>query len=278
MEKLLLITVDCDLRTGDVAARQGVLDALLAVFAEKGAAGHTTWFLNENDFAITKNHQGFLHEALRRGDAIGIHDHIDFLDGRWEYAPIYDFCLRSRDTVQAWLRAHGYPDALPYHRAGCLFQHPAQYEVLRDLGYTLLSDLYPGDKSPNHTGHLSYDNREVPVGISPYRHDPENFADYKSRRGRFLHVPVAHMYIFLEHRFLGGFIGDTVARWLKASETRGVACAPMAWCFHPYEILTRERTSVSTELVRSLGEKLDELTREFGVEFASLAEVAARFA
>jgi hypothetical protein len=271
MEKLLLIAVDCDLRCQDVGVRQGSLEALLEVFAEKGAAGHTTWFLNENDFALTQNHEAFLQEAVRRGDAIGIHDHIDFLKGQWEYGPIYDYCRRSRDAVQGWLRAHQLPDALPYHRAGCLFQHPAQYAALRDLGYTVLSDVYPGDMSLNHTGFLSYDNREVPLGIAPYRHDPENFLDYHSQTGCFLHVPVVHMYIYCRD-----FVGEALARWTEAFQARGVECGAMAWCFHPYELLNRGASRVSRELVRLLRRQLDELVQDYGVTFASLEVVARR--
>jgi len=271
MDKLLLVTVDCDLRCKDAQVRQEALEALLAAFAEKGLAGRATWFLNENDFALTQNHEPFLHEAVRRGDTLGIHDHIDFLKGQWEYRPIHDYCRKSRDAVQAWLRRHGYPDAIPYHRAGCLFQHPTEYAVLRDLGYTVLSDIYPGDTSLNHTGFLSYDNRAVPLGIAPYRHDPENFLDYTSRAGCFLHVPVVHMYIYCRD-----FIGDAIAQWVKACEARGGESLAMAWCFHPYEILNRGANRVSSELVRLLRLQLDELKRDYGVAFASLAEVAAR--
>lgn len=272
VEKLLLVTVDCDLRCESVSVRGGGLEGLLDVFAETRVAGHTTWFLNENDFALTINHESFLHEALRRGDTLGVHDHIDWLAGQWEYELIYDYCRRSRDSVQRWLQANGYSEALPYHRAGCLFQHPVQYAALRDLGYTVLSDVYPGDMGENHTGFLSYDNRGVPLGILPYRHDPGNFLEYTSQTGWFLQVPVAHMYIYCRD-----FVGDTIALWEKAYRERGAEVGAMAWCFHPYEILDRGATRVSRELLRLLRRQLHELDCDYGVAFANLAEVAARW-
>ena len=193
MQDLLLITVDCDLRCDDVDLRQESLDILLQVFAEVGAAGHITWFLNENDFEITKNHESFLREALRRGDTLGLHDHIDWLDGRWEFEPILEYCRNSKETVETWLAQNGYSDKVVYHRAGCLFQHPVEYVALKELGYTVISDVWPGNTRPNHTGHLAFDNRKLPVGIMPYRHDEGNFLDYTSRQGYFLHVPIMHM-------------------------------------------------------------------------------------
>jgi hypothetical protein len=258
------------LRCQEERLRQEMLRVLLALLEEKGAAGHTTWFLNENDFALTEKHEAFLHEALRRGDSLGIHDHIDFLAGRWEYDLIHECCRYSRDTVAAWLAAQGSSYVLTHHRAGCLFQNATQYAVLRDLGYTVLSDVYPGDRSVNQTGYPSYDNRNIPPGILPYRHDPENFLDYESRTGCFLQVPVAHMYIYNRD-----FVGETILRWEEAFRQRGVAGGPIVWCFHPYELLDRWSSRVSRELVRLLALQLDELVRDYGVEFVSLDELVA---
>ena len=61
MKKVMfLISVDCDLRTSSVEIRDQSVKALLDLFAKKDVAGHITWFLNENDFAITHLHQEFL--------------------------------------------------------------------------------------------------------------------------------------------------------------------------------------------------------------------------
>ncbi len=92
MEKLFLVTVDCDLRCDDMALRQESLDVLLEVFTETRVSGHTTWFLNENDFALTENHESFLIEVLRRGDTLGLHDHFEPFKGLYETAPIQGFC------------------------------------------------------------------------------------------------------------------------------------------------------------------------------------------
>ena len=108
MNKLFLVTIDCDLRCSQVSARQKSLDMLLQVFTETGVAGHNTWFINENDFSITENHESFLKEILSRGDSIGVHDHFESFRGVYDLEPIRDFCSRSKKKVEEWLDRSGY--------------------------------------------------------------------------------------------------------------------------------------------------------------------------
>ena len=273
METLFLPTVDCDhARESSVELRQQTFDALLEVFADVGAAGHTTWFLNETyyDFGTTANHPGAVNEAARRGDTIGVHDHIDNLDGRWELEPILEMCTASLASVRTWLTAHGHPDHIRAHRFGCLFQHPAAYEAIARLGYTILSDIYPGDRSPNHTGHPSYDNMDIPLGISPYRHDADNFLDYRSAAGQFLQLPVTQMY-FEKLTY------EKAEQCIRAADERREPLAVLVLCFHPYELLNDERTAVSPERVEGLRGLFKGLTARFGVLFASADECAAKW-
>jgi len=260
-----LVTVDCDLRCDDVALRQESLDTLLRVFAETGVAGHATWFANENDFHLTENHEPFLREALGRGDSLGVHDHIDWLKGRWEFGPIMDYCRKSRDTVQHWLSAHGRDEPLRLHRNGCLFQRPVIYAVLKELGYSVVSDVYPGQSLPNHTGFLSFDNRAMPLGAMPYRHDVDNFGDHLSTQGPFLHLPVMHMGI-------ANFDFAHLQAWLDAFAAASISQGALLWLFHPYEVLNQDKDAISPERAALVDGQLRRLKDEYGVEFASVEE------
>jgi len=270
-----LVTVDCDLRDEEIAARGKPVKALLDVFEEQHLAGRITWFLNENDSAITRDHTDFLREAIGRGDTLGVHDHIDFLDGRWEYDAILDTCARSKQALESWCRAHGGPDRMRIHRFGCLFQREVSYRVLADLGYTVLSDVYPGMTFPNHTNHLSFNNCSIPEGISPYRHDPWNFGDYRSREGIFLHIPVYHM-------FLANLDFARLDRWVAAAERRGEATPLALWLFHPYELYGGGYEEgwtkhVAPEKVALLTSHLQRIRDQHDVTFINMETCAARF-
>ncbi len=99
MNPLFLVTVDCDMRCDSVRLRQQSLDVLLEVFGEFGVDGHATWYLNENDFDLTTNHESFLSEALRRADTLGVHDHFESFGGRYERGRIRHFGRRSKQRV-----------------------------------------------------------------------------------------------------------------------------------------------------------------------------------
>ncbi len=273
METLFLPTVDCDhARESSIELRQQTFDALLEVFADVGAAGHTTWFLNETyyDFGTTTNHPAVVTEAVRRGDTIGVHDHIDNLDGQWELEPVLEMCTASLASVRAWLSAAGHPDDVRAHRFGCLFQRPAAYEAIARLGYTVLSDIYPGDRSPNHTGHPSYDNVSLPIGISPYRHGADNFLDHQSTSGQFLELPVTQMY-FEKLTY------EKAEECIRAADERGESLAVLVLCFHPYELLDDPRTAVSPERVERLRALFKGLAARIGVRFANADECAAEW-
>jgi len=241
MRALFLVTVDCDLRSPDVAVREAALHALLDAFDECGVAGHVTWFLNENDFAITANHEAFLREALERGDTIGVHDHVDFMRGEFPVDEVEAYCGRSKAGVERWLAAHGRDEPVACHRMGCQVQRPSVYEALGRLGYSVVSDVWPGHARRGHADFQAFDNRDLPTGIGAYRHDAANFADHGSTEGRFVHIPVMHM--GLATRMYHTLDHEAVGRWLEESMRGGVEPAVVTWLFHPYEIMTGERAA-----------------------------------
>jgi len=267
MKRHLVLTVDCDLRSDAVSTRQETLDLLLGVFEDTGAAGHTTWFLNENDFFITENHESFLREAARRGDTIGVHDHVDFLGGKRREEALFTHFGRSLRAVRKWLAASGGQADVPFHRMGCLYQREECYRALARLGYRVLSDAFPGQKRPDHAGDVAQDNREIPAPCRPYRHDPPNFADWRSTTGRFLQFPVFHM-------FLDDLDFERVKKWIAAGESSGYEHLPFVWCFHPYELCHREadgaRNVIDPEATDELRENIRRLRDAAGLRPANL--------
>ncbi len=272
MRTLFLVTVDCDLRADDPDARADGLRAVLEVLGEEGLAGRVTWFLNENDFRFTENHEDFLAEAAGRGDTIGIHDHFEPFTSQagdvalgYETRSVSAYCRASRDRVVGWLEREGYPAQVRAHRNGYLAQAAEIYEALAELGYTLLSDIWPRHRSGDRGG-AWLDNSEIPVGIGPYRHDAHNFTEYTSREGRFVQAPIAAM-------FLGTFRYELLDRWLAASEQQGVDPAVFTWCLHPYEVLNDARDAVSPGLVEVLRDHLRHIGANYDVEFVGLTQL-----
>ena len=254
MELFFLVTVDCDLRCDDIALRQESLDMLLGVFDECGVGGHATWFLNENDFNLTDNHQPFLLEALKREDTIGIHDHLDEVPSIHDLDAIRERCATSRKRIEGWLAANGFDIGMKCHRNGCIVQSEAIYTALRELNYTIVSDVYPGTSGEDLARRPGYDNSHMPVGIIPYRHNEANFKDHESREGHFLHFPLMHM-------FLRDFDFAKVDEWIRGSQRREFKESVLSWVFHPYEILRQpEKDGIDLEAVGMLRNCLPLLT------------------
>ena len=271
---LFCTTVDCDLRVSSVVTRSETLRALVDLFDAQGVSGHVTWFLNENDFAITHLHPEFLEQVIRRGDSIGVHDHVDFLGGAWEYEAIHDFCARSVGSVRHWLSRKGWFRPLA-HRFGCCFQHLTAYRAIAELGYSICSDVCPGTRHHNHTGELSFDNSEVPVGVLPYWHTPEAINDYRINAGPIFQVPM--MKATLTASFWPRLDRSVVDAWMAGAAKLVHETAVLTFCFHPYEIVNTERLRIDSGATARLGEMLTLMREEYGAAFVNVEECAAQF-
>ena len=288
MDVSFLTTVDCDLRVSSVAIRDRALWALHDLFAKEGVSGHVTWFVNENDFMLTHAHQPFLLEAVARGETIGVHDHIDFLDGDWTYGPVREFCEPSRQRVGAWLADNGCQQAVRCHRFGCVVQYAEAYRAVQDLGYTVCSDVVPGDMHLNHVGTLAYDNRHVPLGILPYYHGPDSIADYESSEGPTLQIPL------LKASLTAGpeeevppenlcswqrLNSRLVQAWIDGARQLGHGCCVMTFIFHPYELIEglTGGLRIDPAALAKLSQVIRMMRDEFGAEFLSMEECVAAF-
>jgi len=108
----------------------------------------------------------------------------------------------------------------------------------------------------------------LPFGIAPYLHDDENFDDFRSATGHFLHFPVMHMYIKdLDFRL--------VAQWARAFADAGAEREFYLWLFHPYEIMNEDKTCLDPGRMALLRSQIVRFADEHGMTFASMAECRA---
>ena len=242
MQPYLLLTVDCDLRMASIFTRTKALDTLINLFEQFNIQGKATWFLNENHFFITENHELFLHKIAQRRDTIGIHDHVDLLDNKDNEIANYEFCKRSLNKVNIWLKKNFYTNSINCHRMGCLYQREVCYKALSRLGYTIISDAVPGDISlSDHVGDFVYDNRYMPDALLPFFHDYNNYCDHSSTVGHFLNFPIFHMSIV-------NFNFKRLEKWIQISKEKNYDLLPIVWLFHPYEICSGEGRNYLDEI------------------------------
>ena len=284
-----LLTIDCDMRISSVVTRGQSLRALHEAFESEGVAGHVTWFVNENDFAFAHSHEEFLQTVVKAGDTIGVHDHIDFLNGRWEYEPVRDFCAKSRVAVQQWLSENDYAFPLRCHRFGCAVQHPAAYEAILDLGYSISSDVVPGTIHNTHTQKLAFDNRSIPLGIPPYHHGADEIGAYRSKTGPMLQIPFARAtlsaappgVVYPEEDYprwpWPRFSRAVADRWIEGAKRLGNEMCVIVLAFHPYEIVDKARLRVEKKNVDWLREIIGIMREEYGAAVLNMEECAAQF-
>ncbi len=271
MRKIFMITIDCDLRTDDVALRQAALEELLNSFARGGAAGHITWFVNENDFHLTINHPSFLREAIERGDTLGAHDHLEPLEGQYETEPLLERCGQTKQTIEEWLDEQGYDLELTAHRTGCAVQRTVIYAVLQNLGYTVVSDIVPGRLHHDIRGNFAFDNTGIPIGINPYYHHLDDFTKYQSQQGFLLQFPMMNMVFCPYLSSWEPFNWETVHAWEEAFSRKGEEVGVFVWTWHPYEILNEARTEIDAQQVALLAQILSQLHDE-DFELMSIGE------
>ena len=119
----------------------------------------------------------------------------------------------------------------------------------------VVSDVVPGYKGPGKEGFL--DNSSVPLAARPWRHDPDNWLDYTSRQGCFLHIPV-----------IGGILGNVPALVARIKAARPeVIC----WGNHPHEFQNPDG-SICLENVALLEAAMETLDRELKPDYMSMDE------
>jgi hypothetical protein len=153
---------------------------------------------------------------------------------------------------------------------GCLYQRPECYRALGRLGYTVVSEVYPGYTMPDHAKDVSFDNLQVPAAVGPWRHDSENFLDHRSRTGQFLHLPVFHM-------FTRDVPFKKLEQWIEIAESGGRAAIPFVWIFHPYEICVADKTSVAETKRKGLEENIRRFIGAYHLEPANFRTLTAIF-
>jgi len=202
-----LVTVDGDLRVGDSAQQNAAIAAIRRVHSGIGVYGCTSWMINEIDFDWTGQHAQALLDIVDSGECVGVHDHQDT-----HYVESYESALAlmqdSRRRLMGFLEKSGRRVPLQVHRNGSAIQSEALYRAAVDVGYSLVSDVWPGVRwygrmvrdgsGPNPWRRMGesdpdailMDNRVVPLAAIPWRHGPCNWLDFESQEGPLLQVPI----------------------------------------------------------------------------------------
>ena len=271
-----LVTVDGDLRLGDVNHQRAGVEAMRGIHAEMGFLGCTTWFINEIDFRWTGRHGDLLLDLADSGETIGVHDHLDthFAES---YEDILALMQRSRQRLDGFFATAGRRVPLLAHRNGCFQQSEAAYRAARKLGYRWCSDVWPGTTlyarmvcdgdMPNpwrcvgeDEGGILTDNTMVPLNGTPWRHGVDDWLDYASRQGHFLQVPVTCA-PFVEWDRMQAAIDGAGERAFLVLDT------------HPYDVQDSATGAVDPRKVADYSSDLRRVRDELGAQFVRLDQV-----
>jgi hypothetical protein len=109
----------------------------------------------------------------------------------------------------------------------------------------------------------------MPAAVSPWRHDAENFSDFRSRAGQFLHFPLFLM-------FIHNVDYPKLEQWITVTE-REARAIPFVWCFHPYEICNKDKTRLDDAKIRMLGDDIRRLVEFYHLMPANLKALTGLF-
>jgi hypothetical protein len=272
-----LLTVDGDLRVGTLEQQEAGIRAIRQVHSDMGILGRTTWMINEVDFDWTGQHGRSLLEIVDSGECLGVHDHQDT-----HYAETYSEAValmgRSRRRLAAFLEATGRSVALPAHRNGCAIQSEPLYQAAIDLGYTIVSDVWPGvrwfarmvrdgpppncwrqmgDSDPDA---ILMDNRLIPLNGAAWRHAAGNWLDFKCREGPLLQVPITSMPLVDRGRMEGAFADSGSTAFLVLDT-------------HPYDMQDPATGEISPDRVSDYRRSLEWVRDRFQATFIRLDQV-----
>lgn len=274
-----LFTVDGDLRIGDVEQQRAAIESLLRLLYEEGLAGEATWFINENDFAWTENHPSSLTEIVERGDAVGLHDHFD-THCIETYEDALPFAQRALQRLRRFLGDMDAGVEVLAHRSGCLHQRLPFYQVVRHLGYRIVSDVWPGmvwrGRMVPHRhrpfrwveeseGAPLTENREVPLNGGWWRHDEGNWSDYRSEEGAFIQIPVVSFLLWNHYEQY-----ERLKAAYMAAPEEVVLCSDI----HPYDIQSDLTGAVDENALGLLRDTLRQIKADFSPQFMNVVRFA----
>lgn len=271
------ITVDGDLRLGDHHQQAAGVRAIREVHEELQIIGRTSWLINEYDFRWSEVHQELLRVLLNSEEALGIHDHFDtyFAETYEEY---YQIAHESKARLGRTLKELGWEGELEIHRNGCALQSIPAYRALGDLGYWILSDVWPETAwrareiavedpimpwrylTGEDENTIPMDNSMVPLSASPWRHEADNWLEYQSNEGRFLQVPITTMPWVDRERVFKAVEGPGEGSWIVLDT-------------HPYDLQDPNTGDVDPERVLRYKKDLQWIQSTFHPEFVKLDEI-----
>jgi len=169
---------------------KAAVERIMDVLNDVGIGSKMTWFLNERDVGWSKNLRSLILELQTAGHEIGIHTHVggtfneSCLADPGMRQSAWDIMCKAKAVIEGIIGRECIS-----HRFGCYHQEVFFYDILKQLGYKIVSDVNPGVYLRDMEGYI-LDNENVPLNAAPWRHDTGNWSDYTSKNGCFLHIPV----------------------------------------------------------------------------------------
>jgi hypothetical protein len=273
-----LLTVDGDLRIGEPEQQIIGINALRNLYAELGLTGTTSWFINELDFHWTENFEDILIDLVASGEAIGVHDHLDTYFAE-DFKSAFNLMKRAKDRLEAFFTKNNIPQRLEFHRNGCAHQREEYYRAAIELGYRIVSDVWPETKwtsrMVNRDGEWIYldredegailmDNSTIPLGTLPWQHNHTNWLDINSQAGPLLQLPITSMPWIEKERVEAALASDQPYRFLLFD-------------IHPYDLQSRESGKIDREKHLSYRNTLAWLIEVVQPKFVNVTEYAEIF-
>lgn len=273
-----VITIDGDLRIGDLGQQKAAINAMMDIHKKAGISGSTTWFINEIDFQWTKWHFASLLALFDRGEELAVHDHQD-THYLFEYAPLLKMMQTSKENLEMFFKQHRSGVSLRSHRNGCAFQNMIFYRVLLSLGYDIVSDVWPGMRwsgrmvkdrtrpmiwrslSEEDPDSITMDNRNVPLGVCPWRHQADNWMDFHSQTGSFLHLPITTMPLIDRQR-------------VRSAVASGPEVAIVVTDTHPYDLQDPVTGEVSSQACEAHLDSILWMMNEYNPRFVRAQQAA----
>lgn len=271
------ITIDGDLRIGSLEQKNDAIAAVRDIHNKAGIIGSTTWFINEYDFHWTRFHPERLLDIYDSGDAIAIHDHQD-THYALEYSKAMEMMQLSIDVLRLFFDQYRSGIHIGAHRNGCAFQSKDIYKALEQIGYEIVSDVWPemfwkgrivrDGASPeiwrtlpdNDPDAITVDNRSIPLGVSPWRHKADNWMDYLSKSGPLLQLPITSMPLIDSHR---------IRQAVENSSERAIVVTDT----HPYDLQDPATGNVSEQARETYLNSISWMIDEFKPHFIRVQDV-----
>jgi hypothetical protein len=258
---------------------QEAVERILILLEELGLKGKMTWLLNERDVGWTKHYRNLIKDMIKDGYEIGLHTHVGTvfqkigLESPKLRDDVNEIIKKAKESVEDCTGK-----SCISHRFGCYYQDEFFYSIIKNLGIRIVSDVNPGIFLRDLEGHI-LNNKNIPLNVHPWRHDENNWLDYKSKKGHFLHIPVSAASIG-EDKLLGesqpekienGEIKNITALNNIVEKVKKHSIKYICWHIHPHEIQKLDGT-INIDKLEELRDCLEKIENELHPRYMNFCD------